>query len=334
MMQQERRLTPRKALDHLAYISLPHNNGGIVIDVSEGGLRFHAIAPVRASGPIAFRFEVDSGARIEAIGELAWRDATGKSGGLRFTQLPEEIREQIRVWTGQSSESAATSVLDVPVAKPSVETEATPSRAADLPLAGNILAANSAIAAEAAPRGEVDLAPFEYVAVSEPEIAAEAASTGTVQLTPFEDIPAAAGSAIAAEPAIDAEISPSLETDWLPVVSPRNPVLYSLRPPIYSAPYNEFSMFPLFPKRDVAVTPAPTLESIALSHPVAAVGLTIALAFFISIGIFAYVSTSWAGDLLYDLAGQMWSRPPSQAVPPAGAPAPKISPDASRLSHR
>ena len=60
MMPQERRLSIRKTPDHLAYLSLPSDNGGIVIDVSEGGLGFHAIAPVEADGPIHFRFAIDS----------------------------------------------------------------------------------------------------------------------------------------------------------------------------------------------------------------------------------------------------------------------------------
>ena len=54
MIQSERRLSIRKPLERLAYISLPFNNGGIVLDVSEGGVGFHAIAPVEVDGPIHF----------------------------------------------------------------------------------------------------------------------------------------------------------------------------------------------------------------------------------------------------------------------------------------
>jgi hypothetical protein len=302
MMPQERRLNPRIPLDHLAYINLPHNNGGIVIDVSEGGLKFHAIGPVRANGPILFRFEVDSGARIDAVGELAWRDETGKSGGLRFIEVPDEIRKQIRIWSSQSAASADGMVHDTQVAETSVEAQGAPRSSADSALVGNTLAANLATEAEAPRGGEVDLAPFGYVAV--------------------------------AEPAINDITIPSLKADWLPAVARRNPVLYSLRPPLYSAPFNEFSMFPLELKHHVAATRASTVESIALSHPVAAVGLTIALAFFISIGVFAYVSTSWAGDLFYDWAEEMWGGPPSQAIPPPPTPPRSSAPDASRLSHK
>ena len=93
-MPQERRISTRKTLDHLVYLSLPFNNGGTVIDVSEGGLGFLSVAPVKANGPIHFRFAIDSAIRIRAVGELAWIDERGKIGGLRFTQLPDEVREQ------------------------------------------------------------------------------------------------------------------------------------------------------------------------------------------------------------------------------------------------
>ena len=101
MMQQERRQYSRIPLEQLAYISLPFDNGGIVLDVSEGGLAFQAVAPVETGQPIRFRFSVRSVARIEATGEVAWNDVTGRSGGMRFTHLPDEVREKIRIWSGQ-----------------------------------------------------------------------------------------------------------------------------------------------------------------------------------------------------------------------------------------
>jgi len=101
-VQQERRLTKRKTLERLTYIDLPSHNGGIVTDVSEGGLGFHAIAPVENGGPIHFSFSGGS-QRIAGIGELTWTDGKRKVGGLRFTELPEEIREQIRNWPLESN---------------------------------------------------------------------------------------------------------------------------------------------------------------------------------------------------------------------------------------
>jgi PilZ domain-containing protein len=114
MMPHDRRLSIRKTPRHLGYLSLPPDNGGFVLDVSEGGLGFQAIAPLKPKGPIQFRFAIDSPTRIRAVGELAWIDDTGKAGGLRFTQLPEGIREKIRDWVNQPKDA----VLDLQIAEP------------------------------------------------------------------------------------------------------------------------------------------------------------------------------------------------------------------------
>ena len=41
--------------------------------------------------------------RIEAEGELAWTDETRKIGGLRFTALPAEGRQQVRNWISEAA---------------------------------------------------------------------------------------------------------------------------------------------------------------------------------------------------------------------------------------
>src|ERR1700674_5405352 len=97
MIQQERRQYSRKTLNPRPYSNLPSDNGGIVLDVSEQGLRFRAIAPVEQSGPIPFSFTSHSNL-VAGIGELVWFDQATKTGGLRFTQLPYNALEQIRKW--------------------------------------------------------------------------------------------------------------------------------------------------------------------------------------------------------------------------------------------
>ena len=100
MLKPERRQSPRMTLEALDYISLDPGNGGIVLNVSDGGLCFHAVAPVQGTGTIRFWFSAE-GRRIEADGELVWTDATRKTGGLRFTAVPAKAREQMRIWMVQ-----------------------------------------------------------------------------------------------------------------------------------------------------------------------------------------------------------------------------------------
>jgi len=101
-MKPDRRRTARISLDGLAYISFEPDNGGIVLDVSEDGLGFHAVAPIHRHDTLSFSFSA-SGNRVQAEGVLAWTDATHKTGGLRFNALSPEAREQVRIWMGQSS---------------------------------------------------------------------------------------------------------------------------------------------------------------------------------------------------------------------------------------
>jgi SPOR domain/PilZ domain len=94
----ERRLTPRT--EWLADIHFEPNNGGIVMNLSEGGLCFHAIDPLPIDGTIRFSVSLHN-QRIQASGQLAWVDQSKRTGGLRFTGLPAEARQQVRDWTVQ-----------------------------------------------------------------------------------------------------------------------------------------------------------------------------------------------------------------------------------------
>jgi hypothetical protein len=292
MRPDERRIDVRKPLEHLAYLSLPMNNGGVVLDVSVGGLGFQAIAPVETDGPIHFRFAIGSGPTIKAVGELAWKDETGKIGGLRFTELPEEIREQIRLWADPSkmqvqtraNSEAKTRVLDIPAVDPAIVT---------------IVDA----------RGEAVLAPAVNIPAAAPVIESAALARG-----------------------IGADLAPVV----VPVVATRpadfhHPLLYSLKPAIYSAPFYELSMFPLSLIREQPRAAAVAAShSVAIrQHPVAAVGLIIALAFVVSTGILAYVSTSREGELLFDWGAKMWGGFSSQLIPRDSASPENSAPDSS-----
>lgn len=97
----ERRRAPRTRLRELVYIGMGIDNGGVALDVSDGGLSFHAVASVQQDSPIHFSLSVEGRRRVEGLAEVAWNSATGKCAGLRFTHLPEVVREQIQIWSNQ-----------------------------------------------------------------------------------------------------------------------------------------------------------------------------------------------------------------------------------------
>ena len=102
-MTQDRREKFRKAPDKFVFLQLERDDGGTVLDISEGGLRFEAFAPVNEDGAVHFWFSLNLRDRIEAWGELVWINAAKKSGGLRFLHLSEEDRAQIREWISRPS---------------------------------------------------------------------------------------------------------------------------------------------------------------------------------------------------------------------------------------
>jgi hypothetical protein len=98
----DRRQKFRKAPDRFAFLQLERDDGGNVLDVSEGGLRFETFSPVYQEGPVHFWFSFNLRDRIEAWGELVWTNAEKKCGGLRFLHLSEEARSRIREWMAES----------------------------------------------------------------------------------------------------------------------------------------------------------------------------------------------------------------------------------------
>ena len=101
VIKDDRRETPRLTAENLAYIHLEPDSGAIVLNVSDGGLCFHAVAPLHQTGVVRFWFSLRADQRMEVIGELAWTDETKKTCGLRFTSLPVGAQEQIRKWVSQ-----------------------------------------------------------------------------------------------------------------------------------------------------------------------------------------------------------------------------------------
>jgi hypothetical protein len=123
-MDLNRRQQFRKVPEKLAFLQLERDDGGTVLDVSEGGLRFETFAPVLQSGPVHFWFSLNLRDRIEAWGEVVWTNAAKKSGGLRFLRLSEEARAHIREWM---AEVASRQVSDGKTA-PSTGAEGTPGK--------------------------------------------------------------------------------------------------------------------------------------------------------------------------------------------------------------
>jgi hypothetical protein len=100
-METERRHQPRKQPEKLAYVHFEPENGGIVLNASEGGISFFAIAPLHQTGTIRFAIVPGTHERIIAAGQVVWTDELKKVGGLSFAELAPDVRERVRSWLSQ-----------------------------------------------------------------------------------------------------------------------------------------------------------------------------------------------------------------------------------------
>ena len=102
MKAADRRQAARTKLVEIAYIGMGPENGGLVLDVSNGGLSFHSVAPVHPADKVHFLLSLRGHSRIEGAGEVVWTNQMGTVCGLKFTSLSAGALEHLNNWTNQS----------------------------------------------------------------------------------------------------------------------------------------------------------------------------------------------------------------------------------------
>jgi TonB family protein len=105
---ENRRLHVRRRIDQLTYADFGPGNGGIVMNLSEGGMSFQGIGAVRKGQVIRLSFKLPgTSSPVEAYGEVVWSNDSGKGGGLRFIDMSEEARQRIKEWLANDDSSSA-----------------------------------------------------------------------------------------------------------------------------------------------------------------------------------------------------------------------------------
>jgi len=98
-MFKKSRRQERKPLSKFGFIQIFGDDGGQILNISEGGLCFATFAPLGHVKNVQFWFSLNLRDRIEAAGEVAWLDAETKAGGLRFQNLSERAAKHIRTYS-------------------------------------------------------------------------------------------------------------------------------------------------------------------------------------------------------------------------------------------
>jgi TonB family protein len=96
---RERRICARHQVKSLAYFDIGADNGGIVLNISEGGVAVHAVSVLPPGPLIDLRLQLPrSSKRLETKGKVAWTSSTKKEAGVEFIGLTDEVRLEIREW--------------------------------------------------------------------------------------------------------------------------------------------------------------------------------------------------------------------------------------------
>ena len=111
-----RRLYARRRFEELTYATFGGENGGILINIGEGGLRFQGFRVVPRDELVRLTFKLPGmDIPIEAAGQVTWSNDSGKGGGLRFVDLSEEMRRLVNDWVAKDVSSTGTFKAQVTV---------------------------------------------------------------------------------------------------------------------------------------------------------------------------------------------------------------------------
>ncbi|MFY9529225.1 MAG: PilZ domain-containing protein [Candidatus Acidiferrales bacterium] len=98
-MIQDRRQYPRLVPDSPLSVSLSESKSGLLCDLCEAGVAVDALAPESQHELISVAFDLpEGGDRIQSRAEIAWTSNSGHRIGMRFVDLAETSRRQLREW--------------------------------------------------------------------------------------------------------------------------------------------------------------------------------------------------------------------------------------------
>ena len=122
----------RRKLSPMAYVELGQDNGGILLNLGEGGFAVQSALALTSREFQALRFQVPAvQGWLTAGGRIVWISDSKKEAGIQFTELPGEARREIQRWVLADGEPEKTAER-VPVSS----MENSPKRNLDAPYRG------------------------------------------------------------------------------------------------------------------------------------------------------------------------------------------------------
>jgi TonB family protein len=109
----------RRKLAPMAYVELGQDNGGILLNLSEGGFAVQSALALTSRVFPELRFQVPAlQGWLTASGRLVWISESKREAGIQFTELPGEARREIHKWVSADGEPERVKER-IPAARPS-----------------------------------------------------------------------------------------------------------------------------------------------------------------------------------------------------------------------
>lgn len=103
----DRRASLRHPLKSLAYVEVGSENGGVILNLGEGGLAVQAVSEIRGSKLDLVRFQCEPARNwIETAAKIAWTSESRTLAGLEFVGMSDSVRGQIRNWIDLDAKGA------------------------------------------------------------------------------------------------------------------------------------------------------------------------------------------------------------------------------------
>ena len=89
----------------MAYVELGQDNGGILLNLGEGGFAVQSALALTSREFPELRFQVPAvQGWLTAAGRIVWISDSNKEAGIQFTELPGEARKEIQRWVSAEGE--------------------------------------------------------------------------------------------------------------------------------------------------------------------------------------------------------------------------------------
>ena len=98
----DRRRFPRQKVSSIIYVQLDSENGGIIRDLSVGGLALQAADKLPGKEDLTLKFRLpETGHSVQVVGGIAWLAQTEKEAGIYFKGLSRGAQEEITRWVAK-----------------------------------------------------------------------------------------------------------------------------------------------------------------------------------------------------------------------------------------